>query len=63
MITQGYLEVINTTPGDGEQTALTDAPITVSFNRPVVPLGIPGDDPSLPQPLSFDPPHLAPATG
>ncbi|MCO6449232.1 MAG: Ig-like domain-containing protein [Caldilineales bacterium] len=56
IITQGYLQVVNTTPGDGEQNALTDAPITIAFNRPVVPLGAPGDDPGLPQPLSLDPP-------
>jgi len=56
IITQGYLEVVNTTPSEGEPNALTDSPITIAFNRPVVPLGVHGDDPSLPQPLSLDPP-------
>ncbi len=56
IVTRGYLEVTNTTPGDGGQNALTDAPITVAFNRPITPLGVDGDDPSLPQLLNFDPP-------
>ncbi len=53
---QGYLAVANTTPGDGNDNVPTDAPLTIAFNRPVVPLGPAGDDPNLPQPLTLDPP-------
>ena len=52
IVTQGFLEVTNTTPGDGGQNVLTDAPVTVAFNRPIVPLGVPSDDPS-PTPTTY----------
>ena len=55
ILTQGYLEVASTTPGDGNKRVSTDNPITIVFNRPVVPLGVPGDDPTLPQPLTLNP--------
>lgn len=53
---QGYLEVANTTPADGNKNVSTDAPLTIAFNRPVVALGAAPDDPKLPQPLILDPP-------
>ncbi|NOZ50601.1 MAG: hypothetical protein GXP37_11230 [Chloroflexi bacterium] len=53
--TQGYLQVTATTPSDGAEGIAIDAPISIAFNRPVVPLGIAGDDPSLPQPLNLEP--------
>ncbi len=58
---QGYLEVANTTPGDGNKNVATDAPLTIAFNRPVVALGAAPDDPKLPQPLTLDP--AAPGKG
>ncbi len=56
LLMQGHLEVANTTPADGNDDVATDAPITIVFNRPVVPLGAAGDDPNLPQPLRLEPP-------
>ena len=53
---QGYLQVANTTPADANENVGAAAPLTIAFNRPVVPLGPAGDDPSLPQPLTLDPP-------
>lgn len=56
LLMQGHLEVANTTPADGNADVATDAPLTIAFNRPVVPLGAAGDAPGLPQPLRLDPP-------
>ena len=56
LLMRGYLEVANTTPADGNDDVATDAPLTIAFNRPVVPLGASGEDPGLPQPLQLEPP-------
>ncbi|MEP7293866.1 MAG: Ig-like domain-containing protein, partial [Chloroflexota bacterium] len=53
------LIVAQVLPADGTVGVETDATITVIFNRPVVPLGVPSgvseDAGSLPQPLTFAP--------
>jgi uncharacterized protein YfaS (alpha-2-macroglobulin family) len=51
--TVGYLKVARVLPEPGSQDVDPSTPITVVFNRPVVPLQSDGD---LPQPLIFDPP-------
>lgn len=56
---RGNLEVAQVIPADGSVDVVADIPITVLFNRPVVPLAIVSQGagaPSLPQPLSFEPP-------
>ncbi|HEX9118429.1 MAG TPA: Ig-like domain-containing protein, partial [Anaerolineae bacterium] len=53
--TAGYLEVSGNQPADKAQDVAVDTPITVSFNRPVVPLtGVAGQA-SLPEPLIITP--------
>ncbi|MEA3338088.1 MAG: Ig-like domain-containing protein [Chloroflexota bacterium] len=53
--TAGFLEVTSSQPAAGSQNVSIDTPITVVFNRPVVPLtGLDQAD-SLPQPLTFEP--------
>jgi hypothetical protein len=54
--TVGALQVSQLIPGDGSTDVQTDGAITVLFNRPVVPLVSSGQQPDLPQPLTFDPP-------
>ena len=56
---KGNLEVAQTIPADGAIDVVPEIPITVLFNRPVVPLSIVSQGagaPSQVQPLSFDPP-------
>jgi uncharacterized protein YfaS (alpha-2-macroglobulin family) len=50
--TVGYLQVTQVLPEPGSQDVDPSTPITVVFNRPVVPLQ---SDADLPQPLIFDP--------
>ncbi len=54
--TVGFLEVANIVPADGTTGVATDAAITVLFNRPVVPLVTTGNQDSLPDILTLDPP-------
>jgi hypothetical protein len=54
--TVGFLEVTSTQPAAGNEEVSVDAPITVIFNRPVVPLTGVAQMADLPQPLRFDPP-------
>lgn len=54
--TVGFLEVTSTQPADGNDEMSVDTPITVIFNRPVVPLTGIEQMKDLPQPLHFDPP-------
>ncbi|MCB0059576.1 MAG: Ig-like domain-containing protein, partial [Caldilineaceae bacterium] len=51
----GPLGVASTQPLDGAQDVDANNPITVIFNRPVVPLTGVDEQASLPQPLDFDP--------
>jgi uncharacterized protein YfaS (alpha-2-macroglobulin family) len=51
--TVGYLEVTQAIPEPGSKEVNPSAPITLVFNRPVVPLQVGGD---LPHPLTFEPP-------
>ncbi len=51
----GYLEVSAVIPAENAEGVAADATITVSFNRPVVPLVYTGDLESLPDPLQFEP--------
>ncbi len=53
--TAGYLEVTSTQPADGAADVGVDNPITVAFNRPVVPLVGVREQASLPQPLTITP--------
>lgn len=53
--TTGFLQVASTQPADGAQNVTVDTPITVAFNRPVVPLMGGNDQSSLPQPLVITP--------
>lgn len=52
----GYLEVSQMIPDNGTRDVDTDTPITVLFNRPVVPLVTTDNQADLPQPLTIDPP-------
>lgn len=52
----GFLRVTTTVPADGSQEVAVDTPITVVFNRPVVPMVGVALLADLPQPLRFDPP-------
>jgi hypothetical protein len=54
--TIGYLEVAAVIPAPDAEGVAADATITVSFNRPVVPLVSTEQLGDLPQPLVFDPP-------
>ncbi|MEK7276358.1 MAG: Ig-like domain-containing protein, partial [Chloroflexota bacterium] len=55
--TVGFLEVTQVLPAPDSTDVDVNSIITVMFNRPVVPLGLPeGDTPTLPNPLTFDPP-------
>jgi alpha-2-macroglobulin len=54
--TIGYLEVSQVIPDNGTRSVDADTPITVLFNRPVVPLVTTGSQAGLPQPLTIDPP-------
>ncbi|HUT21212.1 MAG TPA: Ig-like domain-containing protein, partial [Anaerolineae bacterium] len=54
--TVGYLEVSQVVPAPGSTDVETGSKITVMFNRPVVPLTTLGQQATLPDPLSFDPP-------
>jgi alpha-2-macroglobulin len=54
--TVGYLEVGAVQPADETEEVVTDAVVTVAFNRPVVPLVAIEDQDNLPQPLTFTPP-------
>ncbi|MBN1219630.1 MAG: Ig-like domain-containing protein [Anaerolineae bacterium] len=54
--TVGYLEVADVQPADGTTEILPNTIVTVSFNRPVVPLNAIEDAASLPDPLTFVPP-------
>ena len=51
----GPLGVASTQPSDGAEDVDPNNPITVIFNRPVVPLTGVDEQASLPQPLDFDP--------
>jgi uncharacterized protein YfaS (alpha-2-macroglobulin family) len=53
--TVGFLEVTEIVPTDGAEEVEADSPITVFFNRPVVPLGVRPDAATIPHPLSFEP--------
>ncbi|MCS6844149.1 MAG: Ig-like domain-containing protein [Caldilineales bacterium] len=52
----GFLRVTTAVPADGSQEVSVDTPITVVFNRPVVPMVGVAELADLPQPLRFDPP-------
>ncbi len=52
----GFLEVTNTSPAADTSDILPDTIVTVSFNRPVVPLNAIEDTANLPDPLTFVPP-------
>ncbi|MDW7991088.1 MAG: Ig-like domain-containing protein, partial [Anaerolineae bacterium] len=55
--TVGYLEVAQVLPGPGTRDVPPDTPVTIMFNRPVVPLQLvsaPAAD--MPVPVVFDPP-------
>jgi len=54
--TVGYLEATDVQPADDTVEVDMKAAVTVSFNRPVVPLTSIGSQASLPQPLRFTPP-------
>ena len=54
--TIGYLEVSTVIPAPDAEGVTADATITVSFNRPVVPLLSTAQLETLPDPLVFDPP-------
>lgn len=53
--TVGFLEVTSTQPARGNAEFAVDAPITVIFNHPVVPLTGVDDQADLPDPLVIDP--------
>ncbi|MCL4237436.1 MAG: Ig-like domain-containing protein [Anaerolineae bacterium] len=53
--TIGRLEVAAVIPAGGAEGVAADATITVSFNRPVVPLVSTGELEGLPDPLQFEP--------
>ena len=52
----GYLEATQLIPDNGTRDVDTDTPITVLFNRPVVPLVTTDNQADLPQPLTISPP-------
>jgi uncharacterized protein YfaS (alpha-2-macroglobulin family) len=51
----GFLQVTSSQPADGNQEVGVDSPITVIFNRPVVPLTSIGQQAGLPSPLRIEP--------
>ncbi|MEI2692859.1 MAG: Ig-like domain-containing protein [Anaerolineae bacterium] len=51
----GFLQVTSSQPADGNQEVSVDLPITVIFNRPVVPLTSAGQQADLPSPLRIEP--------
>jgi hypothetical protein len=51
----GFLEVTSSQPADGNEEVSVDSPITVIFNRPVVPLTSVGQQSDLPDPLRIEP--------
>ncbi|HQE17240.1 MAG TPA: Ig-like domain-containing protein, partial [Aggregatilineales bacterium] len=53
--TVGFLQVGEVVPAPGATGVSAGSVITVFFNRPVVPLGIPGDGEDLPHPLTISP--------
>jgi uncharacterized protein YfaS (alpha-2-macroglobulin family) len=53
--TLGYLEVTSVQPAPGTEDVVSDASVTVMFNRPVVPLSA-ISQPDLLQPIGFSPP-------
>ncbi len=53
--TAGYLKVTSTQPADSAEDVAVDSPITVAFNRPVVPLTPVSEQAGLPQPLVITP--------
>jgi uncharacterized protein YfaS (alpha-2-macroglobulin family) len=53
--TVGFLEVTEVVPTESAEEVEADSPITVFFNRPVVPLGVRPDADTIPHPLSFEP--------
>jgi uncharacterized protein YfaS (alpha-2-macroglobulin family) len=53
--TVGYVQVTNTQPADKTQDVPVDSKITVSFNRPIVPLTGISDTAGLPTPLVITP--------
>ncbi|MBC8100683.1 MAG: Ig-like domain-containing protein, partial [Armatimonadetes bacterium] len=55
LTTIGYLQVSATLPTDGATEAVADTVLTVIFNRPVVPLGLPSDAPDAPSPIQIIP--------
>jgi uncharacterized protein YfaS (alpha-2-macroglobulin family) len=57
----GFLQVTSSQPADGNQEVSVDSPITVIFNRPVVPLTSAGQQATLPSPLRIEP--ATPGTG
>jgi hypothetical protein len=54
LLAQSSLLVTSFTPSDGRDDVPTDSPITVVFNRPVVPLRTLDDQADLPNPLAFN---------
>lgn len=55
--TVGFLEITQVLPEDGSYDVDVLAPVTVMFNRPVVPLGLDMlDNADLPTPITLDPP-------
>nr|MCU0499733.1 Ig-like domain-containing protein [Anaerolineae bacterium] len=52
----GVLRVTSTLPGNDSVDVTADSPLTIVFNRPVVPLGVVSDSPDLPTPITIDPP-------
>ncbi len=53
--TVGFLEVTSTQPADATEGVPIDTPITIAFNRPVVPLTGGGEQAGLPAPLIITP--------
>ncbi len=53
--TVGFLEVTSTQPADKTEGVPVDIPITIAFNRPVVPLTGGGEQAGLPAPLIITP--------
>ncbi|MDQ7024022.1 MAG: Ig-like domain-containing protein [Anaerolineae bacterium] len=53
--TVGFVAVSETFPAESASGVLTDTPITIIFNRPVVPLLIYEERDTLPQPLTIEP--------
>ena len=51
----GFLQVTSSQPADGNEEVSVDSPITVIFNRPVVPLTSIGQSSDLPDPLRIEP--------